>query len=145
MRETDEYRYSLHVYDGLKVSHSDILGFNLEVIRCFRGVYWRPYSPAYQVCHKPLGLFLWEQWHPIPVRAYNKSWYLEVCSGSVSDTHWSLSRACMGPILSMVRRPPSVFSNLLSSLYAKVCGMGHIPMYINQMSLNNIIITCSYI
>jgi len=73
MGETDEYRYSLHVYDGLKVSRGHILGFYLEATRCFRGVYWHPYSPACQACYKPLGLFLWERWHPIPVRAYNKS------------------------------------------------------------------------
>ena len=30
MGETDEYLYSLHVYDGLKVSRGHILGFDLE-------------------------------------------------------------------------------------------------------------------
>ena len=29
MEETDEYRYSLHIYDGLKVSRGHILGFDL--------------------------------------------------------------------------------------------------------------------
>jgi len=47
-----------------------------------------------------------------------------------------------GTHLSMVRQSLSFFNNLLSGLYAEVCGMGHIPMYINQMSFNNIIITC---
>jgi len=42
MGETDEYRYSLHVYDSLKVSRSLILGFDLEATRCFRGVYCTP-------------------------------------------------------------------------------------------------------
>ena len=55
---------------------------------------------------------------------------------------WTLSRACTRPILSMVRRSPSVSNNLISGLYAEVCEMGHIPMYTNQMSFNNIIITC---
>ena len=55
--ETDEYWYSLHVYDGLIVSRDHILGFYLEATRSFRGVYWHPYSPACRVCHKPLGLF----------------------------------------------------------------------------------------
>ena len=145
MEETDEYRYSLHVYDGLIVSRGHILGFHLEATRCFRGVYWHPYSPACRLYHKSLGLFLWEWWHPIPVRAYNKSQYLAVRSGSAPDTPWPLSRACTGPILSMVCRSLSVSNNLLSSLYAEVCGMGHIPTYTNQMSLNNIIITCSWI
>jgi len=44
----------------------------------------------------------------------------------------------------MVHRSPSIFNNLLSALYAKVCVMRHIPMYTNQMSLNNIIIICSW-
>jgi len=57
MEESDEYRYSLHVYDGLIVSRDHILGFDLEATRCFRGVYWHPYSPACRVCHMPLGLF----------------------------------------------------------------------------------------
>ena len=39
MGETDEYRYNLHVYDGLKVLRDHILGFDLEATRCFRGVY----------------------------------------------------------------------------------------------------------
>jgi len=30
MGETDEYRYNLHVYDGLIVSRDYILGFDLE-------------------------------------------------------------------------------------------------------------------
>ena len=144
MGETDEYRYSLHVYDGLIVSHCHILGFDLEAIRCFHEVYWHPYSPACRSCHKPLVLFLWERWHPIPVRVYNKSRYLAVRSVSVPDTPWPLSQVCTGPILSMVHRSPSIFNNLLSGLYAEVYGMGHIPMYTNQMSLNNIIITCSW-
>jgi len=55
------YQYSLHVYDDLKVSRDHILGFDMEATRCFRGVYWHPYSPACQLCHKPLGLFLWER------------------------------------------------------------------------------------
>jgi len=42
MEETDEYRYSLHIYDGFKVSRGHILGFDLEATRCFRGVYWHP-------------------------------------------------------------------------------------------------------
>jgi len=37
---------------------------------------------------------------------------------------------------------PSVSNNLLSSLYAEVCGMGRISIYTNKASLNNIIITC---
>ena len=37
MGETDEYRYSFHVYDGLKVSYGHILGFYLEATKCFRG------------------------------------------------------------------------------------------------------------
>ena len=144
MGETDEYRYSPHVYDGLIVSRGHILGFDLEATRRFRGVHWHPYSPACWLCHKPLGLFLWDRLHPIPVRAYNKSRYLEVRSGSALDTPWPLSRACTGPILSMVHRSPSVFNNLLSGLYAEVCVMGHIPTYTNQMSLNNLIMTCSW-
>jgi len=39
MGETDEYRYSLHVYGGLKVLRGHILGFDLEATKCFRGVY----------------------------------------------------------------------------------------------------------
>jgi len=38
MGEIDEYSYSLHIYDGLKVSSGHILGFYLEATRCFRGV-----------------------------------------------------------------------------------------------------------
>jgi len=144
MGETDEYRCSLHVYDGLIVSRGHILGFDLEATRRFRGVYWHPYSPACRLYHRPLGLFLWERWHSIPVRAYNKSRYLAVRSGSAPNTPWLLSQACTRPILSMVRRSPSVFNNLLSGLYAEICGMGHIPTYTNQMSLNNLIITCSW-
>ena len=144
MWKTDEYWYSLHVYDSLIVSRGHILGFDLEATRRFRGVYWHPYSPACRLYHKPLGLFLWERWHPIPIRAYNKYRYLAVRSGSVPDTPWPLSRVCTGPILSMIRRSPSVFNNLLSGLYTEVCGMRHIPMYTNQMCLNNIIITCSW-
>ena len=60
MGEADEYRYSLHVYDGLIVSRGHILRFDLKATRRFRGVYWHPYSPACRLCHKPLGLFLWE-------------------------------------------------------------------------------------
>ena len=144
MKKTDEYRYSPHVYDGLIVSRGHILGFDLEATMRFRGVHWLPYSLTCRLCHKPLFLFLWERWHPIPVRAYNKSRYLAVHSGSAPDTPWPLSRACTGPILSMVRRSPSVFNNLLSGLYAKIYGIGHIPTYTNQMSLNNSIITCSW-
>ena len=103
----------------LKVSRGHILGFYLEAIRCFHGVYWHSYSPACRVCHKPLGLFLWERRHPIPIRAYNKSWYLAVYSFSVPDTPWSLSGACIWAILSMVRWSPSVFNNLLSGLYTR--------------------------
>ena len=144
MGETDAYRYSLHVYDGHIVSRGHILGFDLKATRYFRGVYWHPYSPACRLYCKPLGLFLWERWHPIPVRAYNKSRYLAVRSGLAPDTPWPLSQACTGPILSMVRWSPSVSNNLLSGFYAEVCGMGHIPTYTNQMSLNNLIITCSW-
>jgi len=143
MGETDEYWYSLHVYD-LIVSRGYILGFDLEATRRFRGMFWHPYSHACRLCHKPLGLFLWEWWHPSPVRANNKSRYLAVRSGSAPDTPWPLSRACTGPILNLVRRSPSVSNNLLSGLYAEICGMGHIPTYINQMSLNNLIIRCSW-
>jgi len=121
MGKTDEYRYSLHVYDGIKVSHGHILGFDLEAIRCFHGVYWHPYFPACQVCHKPLGLFLWEQWHLIHVRAYNKSWYQAVRSSSVPNTPRPLSRACTGPILSMVHRSPSV-----STTYSPVCMLRYV-------------------
>ena len=95
-----------------------------------------------RVCHKPLGLFLWERWHPIPVWAYSNSRYLAVLPDSVPDTPGPLSRACMRPILNMVHRAPSVSNNLLSGLYAEVCGMRRILMYTNQTSLNNIIITC---
>jgi len=56
-----------------------------------------------------LGLFLWDLRYSIPVRAYNKSRYLAVRSGSAPDTPGPLSRACTGPILSTVRRSPSVF------------------------------------
>jgi len=144
MGKTNEYRYSLHIYDGLIVLRGHILRFDLEATRCFHGVYWHLFSPACQLCHKPLGLFLWERWHPIPVRVYNKSRYLAVHSGSVPDTSWPLFQACTGSILSMVRQSPSVFNNLLSGLYAEVCGMGYIPTYTIQMSFNNIIITCSW-
>jgi len=144
MGETDEYRYSLHVYDGLIVSRGHIFGFDLKATRCFRGVYWHPYSLSCRLCHKPLGLFLWERWHTILVRAYNKSQYLAVHSDSVQDTPWPLSRACTGPILSMIHWSPSVSNNLLSGMYTEVCEMRHIPMYTNQMILNNIIITCSW-
>ena len=41
MGKTDQYRYSLHVYDSLIVSRH-ILGFDLEATRCFRGVYCTP-------------------------------------------------------------------------------------------------------
>jgi len=58
------------------------------------------------------------------------------------NTLGPLSRACMGPILNMIRRVPSVSKNLLFGLYAEVCGMGLILMYTNRTSLNNIIITC---
>ena len=137
MRETNEYRYSLHVYDGLIVSRGHILGFDLEAPGCFHGVYWHPCSPSCRLYRKPLGLFLWERWHLIPVRAYNKSRYLAVRFGSVPDTPWPLSRACTWPILSIVRRFSSVSNNLLFGLYAEVYGMGHIPMYTNQRNLNN--------
>jgi len=47
MGKIDEYRYSLLIYDGLKVSRGLILGFDLEATRCFRGVYWHPtFLPA---------------------------------------------------------------------------------------------------
>jgi len=39
MEETDEYRYSLHIYDGYIVSRGHILGFNLEATRRFRRVH----------------------------------------------------------------------------------------------------------
>jgi len=78
----------------LKCRTATYLWFYLEATRCFRGVYWHPHSHACQVYHKSLGLFLWERWYPIPIRSYNKSWYLAVRSVSVPDTPWSLSRAC---------------------------------------------------
>ena len=61
MEETDEYRYNLHVYDGLIASGGNILGFDPEATRRFRGVYWHLYSPDYLLCYKPLDLFLWER------------------------------------------------------------------------------------
>ena len=42
MGETDEYRYSLHVYDGLKVSRGHILGFYLEPPGAFMGCIGTP-------------------------------------------------------------------------------------------------------
>jgi len=126
----------------IQILYNYYLGFYLEATRCFHGVYWHPYCLAYRVCHKPLGLFLWEQWHHIPIQVYNKSRYLAVRSGSVPDTPWPLSWAFTRPILNMVHRSSSVFNNLLCVLYAEVCGIGRIPMYTNRTSLNNIIITC---
>jgi len=124
MKKTDEYRYSLHVYDGLKCRATTLLGFT-----------WRPPSvsvgyagtPAlltsFRIRNKPLGLFLWEQRYPAPIMTYNKSRYLAVHSSSAPDTPWSLSRASTGPILSMVHRSLSVFNNLVSGLYGEICGM----------------------
>ena len=65
MGETDEYRYNLHVYDGLKCRAATLLGFTWRPPSVFVGCTGTPYSPSFQVCHKPLGLFLWERWHPI--------------------------------------------------------------------------------
>jgi len=83
------------------------------------GITWRPpgislgvlaplllFIPA-EYAHA-LGLFLWDLRYSIPVRAYNKSQYLAVHSGSAPDTPGPLSRACTGPFLCMVRRSPSV-------------------------------------
>jgi len=46
MGETDEYRYSLHVYDGLIVSRGHILGFDLKATRDFRGGVLAPLLPC---------------------------------------------------------------------------------------------------
>ena len=93
MEETDEYRYSLHVYDGLKCHAATLLGFT-----------WRPPSISvgyagtptpltpFRVRNKPLGLFLWKQRYLAPIRVYNKSRYLAVHSGSAPDTSGPLSQ-----------------------------------------------------
>jgi len=49
MGETDEYRYSLHVYDGLKGSRGHILGFDLEATKRFRGCTGTP-TPLHLGC-----------------------------------------------------------------------------------------------
>ena len=135
-----------HVFGGLIESRvATYLRDHLAATKDSVGCAGTP-TPVYscRVYHKPLGLFLWERWHPISIQAYNKSRYLAVRSGSAPDTPWSLSRACTWHILGMVRRPPSVSNNLLFSLYAEICGMGHITTYTNQTSLNNLIITCPW-
>ena len=55
-----------------------------------------------------LGLFLRDLRYPTLIRAYDKSRYLAVRSGSAKDTPKLLSRACTGPILNMIRQTPSV-------------------------------------
>ena len=59
-----------------------------------------------------VGLFLCNLRYFIPVRAYNKSWYLVVHFGSALDIPGPLSRVCTGPILNMVHRTSSVFKQL---------------------------------
>jgi len=66
-----------------KLMSTDIVSMFIMVLQCRATTYldstWRPsgvsvgcigtpYSPACRLFHKPLGLFLWERWHPIPVR-----------------------------------------------------------------------------
>jgi len=83
MGETDEYQYSLHVYDDLKCRAITLLGFTWRPPSVFVG-YAGTYTPltSFWVRNKSLGLFLWEQKYPVPIRAYHKSWYLEVHSSS---------------------------------------------------------------
>ena len=138
MRETDEYRYSLHVYDGLKVSPATFLDSTWRPPGSSEGCTGTPtpclpagcaISPWAYSCGSGDILFMFGRTiNPIPSGTFRRSTGYSLTV--VSDMY--------GPILSMVRRSPSVFNNLLSGLYAKVCGMGCIPMNTNQMSLNTV-------
>jgi len=75
MGKTDGYRYSFRVYSG----HMNIVQLILEFLPGGHQVFpWgvlAPPTPLFscRVCRKPLDLFLWSRRHPIPVRAYTKS------------------------------------------------------------------------
>jgi len=71
----------------LKCRAVTLLGFILEATNISVEYAGTPTPLTYfRVRNKALGPFLWEQRYPAPIRAYNKSRYQAVHSGSAPDT-----------------------------------------------------------
>jgi len=99
-----------HIYGGHIVSRvATFLRDHLAATRGSVGCTDTPTPIILAGYAQALGLFLGDLQYPTPIRVYNKSRYLALCSGSAPDTPWSLSRASMGPILNRIHRTPSVF------------------------------------